>query len=354
MFSRRRFITVLSAGAVAVAAGESLSGCSSSGDDIAETTDSTSSATAGGPPPTGISLDDGTASTPSPFITPVDDFFIIDTAYGAPEVDAASWTLTVKGMVDTPLTLSLVDLQKYEFVERTITIGCVSNEVGGGLVGNAVWGGVRLKDVLDDAGVSQDAEQVFSTSVDGWTCGFPVGVALDGRDCLIATTMNGEPLTPKHGSPARLIVPGLYGYVSATKWIESIELNRWNDASGYWVPLGWSRDAPVKTSSRIDVPRMGETLREGANTLAGVAWAPHTGISAVEVRIDDGEWLPADLGDEDIDDAWRTWTYSWDATAGDHSVEVRTIDKSGYTQTDERADVMPDGATGLHRIDFSA
>ena len=345
---------MLSAGAVAVAVGDTLVGCSGASDDTSASLDTTASNATGGPPPTGISLDNGTASSPNPFITPVDDFFIIDTAYGAPDIDAASWTLTVKGLVDTPLTLTLDDLQAYEFIERTITIGCVSNEVGGGLIGNAVWGGVRLKDVLDDAGVQPTAEQVFSTSVDGWTCGFPVGIALDGRDCLIATTMNGEPLTPKHGYPARLIVPGLYGYISATKWIETIELNRWSDASGYWVPLGWSRDAPVKTSSRIDVPREGETLREGANTLAGVAWAPHTGIGAVEVRIDDGEWRAAVLGDEDIDDAWRTWTFAWNATAGDHTVEVRTIDKSGYTQTDERADVMPDGATGLHRINFSA
>ena len=304
-------------------------------------------------PPSAISLGDG-ASTPSPFITPVDDFFIIDTAFAAPEIDAANWSLTVRGLVDNELTLTLADLEQFEFIERTITIGCVSNEVGGGLIGNAMWGGVRLKDVLDRAGVQPEAEQLFSTSVDGWTCGFPVGIALDGRDCLIATTMNGEPLTPKHGFPARLIVPGLYGYVSATKWVETIELNRWDDAAGYWVPLGWSRDAPVKTSSRIDVPREGETLVAGANTLAGVAWAQHTGIAKVEVRIDDGEWVEALLGDEDIDDAWRTWTFAWNATAGDHSVEVRTVDKSGYVQTDERVDVMPDGATGLHKVAFTA
>lgn len=334
-------------------AGESLASCSSgSGDDTSPSLTPGSTPT-GAPPATGISLGDG-ASSPSPFITPVDDFFIIDTTYSAPTVDASTWTLTVRGMVDAETTFTLADLERFEFIERTITIGCVSNDVGGGLVGNAVWGGVRLKDVLDQAGVQDGAEQVFSSSIDGWTCGFPLAVAMDGRDCLIATTMNGEPLTPEHGYPARLIVPGLYGYVSATKWVESIELNRWSDASGYWVPLGWSRDAPVKTSSRIDVPREGETLTAGPNTLAGVAWAPHTGISAVEVRIDDDDWQSATLGDEDIDDAWRTWTFEWNATPGDHSVEVRTIDKSGYTQTDERADVMPDGATGLHRVRFDA
>lgn len=351
MISRRRFITVVSGSAVA---GGFLAACSDgSTSEPGGTSAAIAPTTAAppGPPPASIVLDDGPSSA-SPFITPVGDFFLIDTAFDAPEVDADTWSLTVKGLVDNELTLSLADLTGFEFIERTITISCVSNEVGGGLVGNAVWGGVRLKDVLDRAGVMEGAEQVFSTSVDGWTCGFPVGVALDGRDAMIAVTMNGEPLTAKHGFPARLIVPGLYGYVSATKWLETIEINRWDDAAGYWIPLGWSRDAPVKTASRIDVPRLYETLPEGRQTLAGVAWAPHTGIAGVEVRIDEGEWSAAVLGAEDIDDAWRTWTFDWDAVPGHHSVEVRAIDKSGYVQTDEKADVMPDGATGHHRVPF--
>src|SRR5215210_1930780 len=226
-------------------------------------------------------------------------------------------------MVAKPLRLDYDDLISRPMIERMITIACVSNQVGGDLIGNAVWRGVRLDDLLHEAGVDPAAEQVFMTSVDGWTCGFPVGVALDGRDAMIAIWMNGEPLPLEHGFPARVIVPGLYGYVSATKWLKSIELNRWDDDEGYWVPRGWSRDAPVKTQSRIDVPRPRETVPAGTTTIAGIAWAQHTGVAKVEVNVDRGEWRAATLGAEATDDTWRQWTIQWDLAPGEHVVQVR-------------------------------
>lgn len=293
--------------------------------------------------PSGATVDPAT-----PFITPNDDFYLIDTALSVPRIRLDRWTMSVGGMVRTPLTLSYDDLLARPQVERVITIACVSNEVGGDLIGTAVWQGVLLSDLLDEAGVSADAEQVFGTSVDGWTCGFPVEVARDGRDALIAVGMNGEPLPLRHGFPARVIVPGLYGYVSATKWLSSLELTRWDDAVGYWVPRGWARDAPIKTQSRIDVPRRGEAVAAGRTPIAGVAWAQHRGIAKVEVRVDDGAWAEARLGTDVTVDAWRQWVYEWDATPGEHTIQVRATDNTGATQTDEVSRPDPDGATGWH------
>jgi DMSO/TMAO reductase YedYZ molybdopterin-dependent catalytic subunit len=255
----------------------------------------------------------------------------------------------IKGMVDTPLTFTYDQLQALPQVERTVTLCCVSNEVGDEYVGNAVWRGVLLADLLAQAGVQPGAQQVFSTSLDGWTCGFPVELAQDGRDAMIAFGMNGATLPLEHGWPARLVVPGLYGYVSATKWLSSIELTTW-DREGYWIPRGWSRLGPVKTQSRIDVPRGGSSIPAGAQKIAGIAFAQHTGIAKVEVRIDGGSWQEARLGTDVTDDAWRQWVLDWQAPAGKHSIEVRATDKSGYTQTAERAPVAPDGATGHHTI----
>ena len=285
----------------------------------------------------------------TPFLTPNADFYRIDTALSLPRADPADWTLRVDGLVDRPLTLSYADLQAMPQVEKVITLCCVSNEVGGRYVGNAVWRGVPLADVLDMCGVAPGAEQVFSTSIDGWTCGFPVEAALDGRDALIALGMNGEPLPRAHGFPARLVVPGLYGYVSATKWLERIELTTW-DQEGYWLPRGWARLAPVKTQSRIDVPRRGAELAAGRQAIAGVAWAQHRGIDRVEVSIDDGEWREARLGTDVSVDAWRQWVVEWDATPGEHEIRVRATDGEGETQTEERTPVAPDGATGWHTI----
>jgi DMSO/TMAO reductase YedYZ molybdopterin-dependent catalytic subunit len=254
----------------------------------------------------------------------------------------------IGGLVNKPISLSYDDLLDRPQIERIITMCCVSNEVGGEYISNASFQGVKLADLLNEAGVQTTAQQVFSTSLDGWTSGFPVEIALDGRDAMIALGMNGEPLPLEHGFPARLVVPGLYGYVSATKWLSKIELNRWDDAEGFWVPRGWSRDGPIKTQSRIDVPRDGDKVAAGATKIAGIAWAQHRGIEKVEVRVDDGQWQEARLGNDVTVDAWRQWVLDWNASPGKHVIQVRATDKDGKTQTDKVAPPDPDGATGYH------
>lgn len=287
----------------------------------------------------------------TPYLTPNDEFYRIDTAFSFPRIDVDRWSFDIDGMVDSPLTITYDDLLARPQVERVITLACVSNEVGGDLIGNAVWRGVLLRDLLDEAGVQSGAEQVFSTSVDGWTCGFPVEAAFDGRDVMVAVGMNGETLPLEHGYPARLVVPGLYGYVSATKWLARIKLTTWDDV-GYWVPRGWSRDAPIKTQSRFDVvkPVSGAPGQPGEYVIAGVAWAQHRGVEKVEVSIDEGEWQEARLAADVSDDTWRQWLLEWDAEPGEHVLQVRATDKSGDTQTEEVARPDPNGATGYHTI----
>lgn len=288
----------------------------------------------------------------SPYITPNDDFYRIDTALTVPQVELDSWRLRVTGLVDRPFELTYDELLAMDAVEETVTIACVSNQVGGNLVGNAVWQGVPLQVLLDRAGVQAPVAgaegQVVGRSLDGWTAGFPMDVATDGRVALVAYAMNGEPLPVRHGFPARLIVAGLYGYVSATKWLDAIEVVRWDDFDGYWVPRGWSKEGPIKTMSRIDVPRSGADLPAGATDVAGVAWAPTRGISAVEVRIDDGPWEPCELGDVAGENTWVQWRLRWDARPGEHVISVRATDGDGVTQTEEVAAPAPDGATGWH------
>jgi len=298
------------------------------------------------------------ADTPglSPYVTPNSDFYKIDTSLFTPRVDIDTWTLKVTGLVDNELELSFQELAAMERVEKMVTLSCVSNPVGGPLVGNAVWTGVPLTDVLGLAGVRPEATQIASRSVDGWSCGFPTELASDGRDAIIALTMNGEPLPPNHGFPARMVVAGLYGYVSATKWLSEIELTTWEGFNGYWMPRGWSKIGPVKTQSRIDVPAAGQVFAAGDPVvIAGVAWAPDTGIDQVEVRIDGGDWKPTDLGDELTDSAWRQWRTEWngsDLAAGVHAIQVRATDRTGEPQTGDLKDVIPDGATGWHTVAF--
>jgi DMSO/TMAO reductase YedYZ molybdopterin-dependent catalytic subunit len=284
----------------------------------------------------------------SPYITPNADFYRIDTALLVPQVDAASWTVDITGMVDRPLTFSYDDLLGMDLVQQPVTLSCVSNEVGGDLVGNAVWLGVPLPALLERAGVQSGATQIVGRSVDGFTVGFPTDVALDGRVALVAVGMNGEPLPVVHGFPARLVVAGLYGYVSATKWLKEIELTRLEDFDAYWVPRGWAKEAPIKTESRIDVPRGGAALQAGSVNVAGVAWAPTRGISAVELQVDDGPWQPAELGAVASKNTWALWRFVWDATPGDHQLSVRATDDTGATQTAEVRPPPPDGATGYH------
>ena len=303
------------------------------------------------PSPTEVGVDVPAGATLSPvtsFITPSNEFYRIDTALSFPRINLPSWRVDIGGMVDKPLTFSYEDLLARPQIERIVTLCCVSNEVGGEYISNASFQGVMLADLLREAGVQSGAQQVYSTSLDGWTCGFPVAVALDGRDAMIAVGMNGAPLPLEHGFPARLVVPGLYGYVSATKWLRKIELTTWDAAAGFWVPRGWARDAPVKTQSRIDVPREGEHVAAGSTKIAGIAWAQHRGVERVEVRVDDGPWQAARLGTDVTDDAWRQWVLDWDAKPGEHIIQVRATDKTGATQTADVAPPDPDGATGYH------
>ncbi len=285
----------------------------------------------------------------SPLITPNDDFYRTDEALIIPSVDLSAWRLRVDGMVERPFELTYDELLAEPLVEADVTLACVSNAVGGDLVGNAHWTGVRLDRLLERAGVQARADQIVGRSFDGFTAGFPASV-LDGRDALVAVAMNGEVLPRVHGFPARLVVPGLYGYVSATKWLREIEVTTFDAFDAYWVRRGWARYGPVKLESRIDVPRTASGLRPGRQPIAGVAWAPHRGIAKVEVRVDDGPWREAALGPSVGDDAWRQWHLEWDARRGRHEIEVRAVTNDGEVQTAETRSPHPDGATGHHRV----
>ena len=296
--------------------------------------------------------DFGLADT-TPFVVANDDFYRIDTALVVPQVPKDSWSLRIHGMVDRELTLTFADLAERRLIERYITLACVSNPVGGDLVGNAKWLGTPLADLLREAGPHPEATQVVSRSIDGWTCGTPTSAILDGRDALLAIAMNDEPLPAEHGYPVRMVVPGLFGYVSATKWVTEIELVRWEDFDAYWVPRGWAKEGPVKTMARIDRPQRGSEHPAGTIEVAGVAWAVHRGISAVEVSIDEGEWRQCELAGVPSDDTWRQWRYRWrDAPAGEHTIDVRAYDGAGVPQSARRSSPAPDGAQGYHRTRF--
>lgn len=286
------------------------------------------------------------------FITGNADFYRIDTALRVPQISRADWRLRVHGMVDRELTYRFTDLDRFEPVEATVTLTCVSNPVGGDLISTATWTGYRLRDLLQASGIHHDADMVLSTSVDGFTAGTPIEALTDGRDALLVIGMNGVPLPVEHGYPARLVVPGLYGFVSATKWVVDLELTRFDRAQAYWTKLGWSAQAPIKTQSRIDVPREGQRIPKGSVTFGGVAWAQRRGIRAVEVRIDDGQWQPAQLAASYSNDTWRLWTFTWDAQSGPHTIAVRAIDNTGAVQTGQQTSVVPDGATGWHTVSF--
>ena len=289
----------------------------------------------------------------SSYITSNKDFYRVDTALSVPQIDASTWTLKIHGLVDREIELSFADLLDMPLVERRITLACVSNEVGGHYAGNASWLGVRTDDLLKELGIRDGADAVKSTSVDGMTIGTPLEALTDGRDAMIAIGMNGEPLPLAHGFPARLVVPGLYGYVSATKWVVDLEITRFADFSAYWTDRGFAAQAPIKLFSRIDVPRSFASLDKGRNAVAGVAWAQNTGISKVEVRVDAGNWVEARLAAQDSIDTWRQWVYEWDADSGTHNVEVRATDADGNTQTSRRVSPRPDGATGWHSVNVT-
>ncbi|WP_158068958.1 molybdopterin-dependent oxidoreductase, partial [Cellulosimicrobium sp. CUA-896] len=293
----------------------------------------------------------------APYVTPNDDFYRIDTALRVPQVDPDSWTLRVTGLVDEPFEITFDDLLALPLVEHHVTLTCVSNEVGGDLVGNARWLGYPVRELLARAGVQGGADMVLSTSADGWTASTPLDVLTDpGRACLLAVGMNGEPLPAEHGFPARLVVPGLYGYVSATKWVTELEVTTFADDVAYWSTRGWAERGPIKLASRIDTPRAGASVDARRVTVAGVAWAQHTGVAAVEVRVDDGPWEPATLAATVGPDTWRQWSYVWDAGAvgtGDHRLTVRATDADGTVQTADVAPPVPDGASGHHDVEVT-
>jgi len=284
------------------------------------------------------------------YYTPNDDFYKIDTAIVVPQVDPAEWTLKVTGMVDRPFEITLDEILAMPQTEEVVTLMCVSNEIGGDLVGNARWQGVPLRTLLDRAGVHAGATQIVGRSVDGWTAGFPTSAATDGRVALLAVGMNGEPLPIPHGFPARLVVAGIYGYVSATKWISEIELTTWEGFDGYWIDKGWSKDGPIKIGSRIDVPSRSASVAAGPAKIAGVAWAQNTGISKVEVQVDDGEWRVARLGEVVSKNTWVQWVLDWEATSGQHTIRARATDATGVTQTADIAPPAPNGATGYPSV----
>ncbi len=286
----------------------------------------------------------------TPFVTSNADFYRVDTALTVPQVPAEDWELRVHGLVDRPLRLTYADLLRRPLVERDITLTCVSNEVGGALAGNARWVGVRVADLLADARARPGADQVVSRSADGMTIGTPTAIVTDGRDALLAVAMNGEPVPLEHGFPVRMIVPGLYGYVSACKWLVEMELTTFEAFDPYWVRHGWASQAPIKTASRIDTPGPFARLQPGIVTVAGVAWAQRRGIDRVEVQVDDEAWQPAELAAVPSLDTWRQWSYGWDAVPGAHSLRVRAIDRAGAQQTGARMPPFPSGATGWHTI----
>ena len=300
------------------------------------------------PPPAAATMVD--VPGVSPLITPNRDFYRIDTAFTVPRIDPSTHRVRITGMVDTPLELGYAELVDLADTEADVMLSCVSNEVGGGLVGTARWLGIPLGDLLDRAGVRDGATQIVGRAVDGWTSGFPVEAAFDGRPALVAVGMNGEPLPAEHGFPVRLVISGLYGYVSDTKWLSEIELTTFEAHDAYWIPRGWSERGPIKTQSRIDVPRHGSTVAAGTVAIAGVAWSDEHGVTRVQVSIDGGPWRQAELADALSSTSWRQWHLPWDAAAGEHVLAVRAFDADGIPQTAEVSPPAPDGATGHHTI----
>ncbi|MBY6539892.1 molybdopterin-dependent oxidoreductase [Rhodococcus sp. BP-349] len=282
------------------------------------------------------------------FVTPNNTFYRIDTALQVPQLTTAEWQLKIHGKVDREMTLSWDDLMARTPIERVVTLTCVSNEVGGPLAGNATWIGFPIKDILDEVGVQADADMLLSTSIDGMTIGSPVEALIDGRDAMLAISMNGEPLPVEHGYPVRQVVPGLYGFVSATKWVVDWELTRFDEATAYWTDRGWGDKAPIKTASRIDVPAAFAPVAPGPVRVAGTAWAQQRGIERVEVRVDNGPWQEATLAEQYTIDTWRQWFWDWEATAGNHNIQVRATDQDGNTQVEERTPPIPGGSTGWH------
>jgi DMSO/TMAO reductase YedYZ molybdopterin-dependent catalytic subunit len=286
--------------------------------------------------------------------TPTNRFYRIDTSLSPPAISPHAWSVRIHGMVDREVTLTYADLLKRPRSEIWMTLNCVSNPVGGPLISNGWWSGTHLRDLLEEAGVKQGADAVKQTSDDGWTCGTPLSALLDGRGAMLAYALNGEPLPIEHGFPVRTLVPGLYGYVSACKWVRQIEVTTFDSFTAYWTERGWSAQGPVKLASRIDVPGNGDHVTSGQVRVGGLAWQQNTGISAVQVQLDGGGWQPATIAAKSLADSWVQWVATVDAAPGRHQLAVRAVNEDGQVQTAVRADPVPDGSSGWHTIQFSA
>ncbi len=286
----------------------------------------------------------------APWVTPNGEFYRIDTALSVPEINADEWELRVHGLVEDEVRLTFQELLDAELIESHVTLTCVSNPVGGNLAGNAKWLGLPIRDVLKRAKPKDGADMVLSTSIDGFSASTPLEVLLDDRDAMLAIGMNDEPLPLEHGYPVRMVVPGLYGFVSATKWVVDLEVTRFADSRAYWTERGWSERGPIKTMARVDVPKSFAKVPAGKVAVGGTAWAQTRGITKVEIQIDNGDWVAAELSTEASLVTWRQWSYQWDATPGPHYIKVRATDGSGEVQTDQRADPVPDGASGWQSV----
>ena len=349
--ARRKFLawTILVGAGSAVAAitGQLLTRASSAVNTVRENLQlpTPTKPTAGPPPGADFGIEGLT-----PYVTTNNDFYRIDTALQVPMIDPETWTLRITGMVQNPIEINYAELTAKPLVEHLTTLTCVSNEVGGDLAGNAMWLGYPIRELLAEAKPLAGADMVLSKSHDGWTASTPLSALTDpNREAILAIGMNGQPLPIEHGFPVRMVVPGLYGYVSATKWVTSLRVTTFAEEQAFWTPLGWAPRAPIKLASRIDVPRK-STIDAGTVVVAGVAWAQHTGISAVEVQVDQGGWQRARLADSSGSDTWRQWKLEWPATSGTHTLTVRATDTNGKLQIAEVAPPMPDGATGYHSI----
>jgi DMSO/TMAO reductase YedYZ molybdopterin-dependent catalytic subunit len=304
-------------------------------------------------PPIPADVQPNSVALPS-FVTASADFYRVDTALSVPQLSHGDWRLRIHGMLDREVTYNFDDLARFDVVETVATLTCVSNPVGGRLISTGIWTGYRVADLLAVTSVHADADMVLSTSIDGFTAGTPVEALTDGRDALLAIGLNGQPLPIEHGYPARLLVPGLYGYVSATKWVVELELTRFDRAEAYWTRQGWAPRGPIKTESRIDVPKAGQNVQVGPVVFGGVAWAQNRGVRAVEIRIDDGMWQPAQLGASYSNETWRMWSFPWQAKRpAKHTITVRATDNTGAAQTADQVGTVPDGATGWHTVDFT-
>ncbi|MGO2746966.1 molybdopterin-dependent oxidoreductase [Microbacterium sp.] len=350
--TRRRFLALLlgaAAAAVVVGVGARVANAASlAADAVRAAISLPKPSRAAAPIPAASTLD---IEGISPLITPNDQFYRIDTALQVPAVDPANWRLRVTGMVENEIEISFDELLALPLIETVVTLACVSNEVGGDLIGNAVWLGYPIRELLARAKPQEGADMVLSRSIDGFTASTPLEILLDeNRDSILAVGMNGDPLPAVHGFPVRMVVPGLYGYVSATKWVTELRVTRFDQDRAYWTDRGWSEKGPIKIGSRIDVPGVRSNVTSGTVAVAGVAWAQHTGIASVEVRVDGGSWEPARLATPISSDTWVQWVYEWDAAAGQHELEVRATDQAGQTQSGTPVPVVPDGAEGWDTV----